>query len=104
MSSQSSTRGVGAFSYSDYERVWRVKYTELRTFSLSEQETRQPLDYYTGDSNSNDDKQWECTRAMACIAPTMTPARRRTIRSTGESANRKSASQEQDTLIFFSSL
>ena len=27
--------------------------------------TRQPLDYYTGDSSSNGDEQWERTRAMA---------------------------------------
>ena len=31
----------------------------------------------------------------------MTLERRRTIRSTSESANRKSASQEEDALIFF---
>ena len=41
---------------------------------------------------------------MESIAPTMTLERRRTIRSTSESANRKSASQEEDDLIFFSSL
>jgi len=38
MSSQSSSRVIGVFSYSDYKKVWRVKYIELRTFSLSEQE------------------------------------------------------------------
>ena len=27
--------------------------------------SRQPLDYYTGDSSSNGDEQWERTRAMA---------------------------------------
>ena len=27
--------------------------------------TRQPLNYYTGDSSSNSDEQWERTRAMA---------------------------------------
>ena len=43
---------------------------------------RQPLDYYTGDSSSNGDDQWEHTREMACTAPTATPARRRMIRST----------------------
>ena len=43
---------------------------------------RQPLDYYTSDSSSNGDEQWECTRAMACTAPTMTPARRSMIRGT----------------------
>ena len=41
---------------------------------------------------------------MESTAPTVTPARRRTIRSIGESKNRKSASQEEDALIFFSSL
>jgi hypothetical protein len=43
---------------------------------------RQPLDYYTGVSSSNDDEQWERTRAMACTAPTVTPVRRRTIQRT----------------------
>ena len=40
---------------------------------------------------------------MESTAPTATPARRSMIRSTGELANRKSASQEEDALIFFSS-
>ena len=40
---------------------------------------------------------------MESTAPTVTPARRM-IRSTGESVNRKSASEEEDALIFFSSL
>jgi len=44
--------------------------------------TRQPLDYYTGDSSINGDEQWERTRAMACTAPTASPASRRTIQST----------------------
>ena len=82
MSSQSSSQGVTAFSCFDYEKVRHIKYTELRTFSLSEQETRQPLDYYTSNSSSNGDEQWECTRAMTCTAPTVTPTRRRMIRST----------------------
>ena len=64
MSSQSSSRGVGVFFCSDYEKVWHVKYTELWTFSLLEQEMRQPLNYYTSDSSINSDKQWERTRAM----------------------------------------
>ena len=81
MSSQSISRGIGAFSCSDDKKVRRVKYTELWTFSLSEQETRQPLNYYTGDLSSNGDKQWERTRAMACTAPTTAPTRRM-IRST----------------------
>jgi hypothetical protein len=37
---------------------------------------------------------------MESTAPTMTPARRRMIQSIGESASRKSASQEEDALIF----
>jgi hypothetical protein len=41
---------------------------------------------------------------MESIAPTATLARRTTIWSTCESVNRKSASQEEDVLIFFSSL
>jgi hypothetical protein len=41
---------------------------------------------------------------MESTALIMTPARRRTIQSTGESANRKSASQEEDALIFSTSL
>jgi hypothetical protein len=41
---------------------------------------------------------------MEITAPTMTLARRRMIQSIGESANRKRASQEEDALIFFSSL
>jgi len=76
MSSQSSSQGVGAFSYFDYEKAQRVKYIELHTFSLSEQETCQPLDYYTGDLSSNGDEQWERTRTMACTAQTVTPASR----------------------------
>jgi hypothetical protein len=56
---------VGAFFYSDYEKVRRVKYIELWTFSLSEQENASISYYYTGDLSSNGDKQWECTRAMA---------------------------------------
>ena len=61
MSSHSSSQGVGIFSCSDYEKVQRVKYIELRTFSLSDRKTRQPLNYFTGDSISNGDKQWERT-------------------------------------------
>jgi hypothetical protein len=38
---------------------------------------------------------------MESTTPTATPARRTTIWSTCESANRKSASQEEDVLIFF---
>ena len=41
---------------------------------------------------------------MESTAPTATPARRRMIQSTGESVNRKSASQKEDALNFFSSL
>ena len=63
------------FSCSDYMKVWRVKYTELQTFSLSEQEN-------ASDSSSNGDEQWERTRVMACTAPTVTLVRRRTIWST----------------------
>ena len=48
---------------------------------ILEQETRQPLDYYTGDLSSNGDKQWEHTRAMACTALTVTLARNRMILS-----------------------
>ena len=72
MSSQISSWGVGAFSYCDYEKVQHVKYTELWNFSLSEQETHQPLDYYTGNSSSNGDEQWERTQVMACTSPIAT--------------------------------
>ena len=41
---------------------------------------------------------------MESTTPIVTLGRRRTIRSTSESVNHKSASQEEDALIFFSSL
>ena len=44
-----------------------------------------------------DHEQWGPTRAMESTA---TLAKRRTIQSTGEQANRKSASEEEDALIF----
>ena len=40
------------------------------------------------------------TRAMESTTPTVTLARRRTVRSNGESANCKNVSQEEDALIF----
>jgi hypothetical protein len=53
----------------------------------------QPLDYYTSDSSSNGDEQWKCTRAMACIAQTVTPVRRRMIWSTATHPATSLASQ-----------
>ena len=49
-------------------------------------------------------EQWGHTRAMESTTPTMTLVRRRMTRSTSKSVNRKSASQEEDVLIFFSCL
>ena len=71
MSRQSSTRGVGALNTQSYG-LSRYQSRKMR----------QPLDYYTSDSSSNGDEQWERTRAMACTALTVTPASRRMIRST----------------------
>jgi hypothetical protein len=48
------TRKLGALNAQSY-----------RLSRYQSRKTRQPLDYYTSDSSSNDDEQWEHTQVMA---------------------------------------
>ena len=107
MSSQSSSRGVGVFSCSDYEKVKRVKYTEPRTFSLSEQKKRVnpstttlAIRVVTEMSNGNVLERWHvhCDSSEEEDDPEYYDS---SSDESGKSAHRQSTSEEEDAFFLF---